>query len=273
MKNKLFGAIGGDICGSFYELKYCRTKRLQDIKLVKSYNDFTDDTICTIGVADTLISYKNPTVEDFSKCIQNWCKKYPKRGYGGLFSRWINNPVPYNSYGNGSAMRVSPIGFFAKDEDECYRLATLSACCSHNHPEGIKGAIAIALSIYNVLHNEGKESVREILNTQYPEWSDKTLDDIRPDYKFDATCQGSVPVALLTFLESNSYENCLALSISMGGDSDTIAAMSGGIAYAHYKEMSSELQDNITDILPEDMLNVVRKFDRYTNEYLLNTNS
>lgn len=271
MVNLLFGAIGGDICGSFYEARYCKTKDISNIQLIKTANDFTDDTVCTIGVADTLINCPNPTVEDFRDYIQKWCKKYTGRGYGGMFKDWILNPVPYNSYGNGSAMRVSPIGFFSKTEEECVKLATLSASCSHNHKEGIKGAVAIALCIFHSLRNADKEEVRKILKLYYPEWGDKTLDEIRPNYHFDSTCQGSVPVAIIAFLESSSYTDCLKLAISTGGDSDTLAAMAGGIAYAYYRgtgTMPKLLVDNIIEILPQEMLSVCRNFDKIANEHL-----
>lgn len=269
MKNCLFGAIAGDISGSAYEMQYCRTKDLQEVKLIRTGNTFTDDTVCTMGVADAIIKYHHPTVEQFRDCIQEWCQKYPNRDYGGMFKDWINSPVPYNSYGNGSAMRVSPIGFYAQSESECLRLAKASAECSHNHSEGIKGAQAIALCIYYALNStDPKKVITEILNGLYPEYTDKILSDIRPSYRFSATCKGTVPIAILAFLESDSYEEAIKLSISMGGDSDTIAAMAGGIAYAFYKKIDPSLEDQVITCLPEDMLSLSRKFDQKRNEYL-----
>lgn len=266
MKNYLFGAIAGDISGGFYECKFCRTKDINKVRLIKTGDSFSDDTVCTLGIADALIKYKHPTVEQFRDCLQEWCQKYPNRGYGGKFKDWILNPVPYNSYGNGSAMRVSPIGYYADSEEECLELAKLSAECSHNHPEGIKGAQAIALCIYYAL-NSGAPRVKilEVLRLKYPTYASKTLDDIRPDYKFTSTCEGSVPIAILAFLESHDYEECLKLAISMGGDSDTIAAMAGSIAYAFYEEMSEELEDHVIENLPEEALKICRKFDRLIN--------
>lgn len=215
----LFGAIAGDVCGSSYEAKFGRTKLYEVVRLVRTGNGFTDDTVCTIGVANAILKYGNPTPEQFGECIQEMCKKYPNRGYGGMFRKWIDNPVPYGSYGNGSAMRVSPCGYAAKN------------------------------------------SVRDILNKYYPEYASKTLDEIRPEYRFDSTCQGSVPIALLAFLESKDYEDCLKLAISMGGDSDTIAAMAGGIAYAYYEKIPQTIFDQVWDVLDNEMIDIVENFD------------
>lgn len=223
----LFGAIAGDVCGSSYEAKFGRTKLYEAVRLVRTGNGFTDDTVCTIGVANAILKYKNPTPEQFGECIQEMCKKHPNRGYGGMFRKWIDNPVPYGSYGNGSAMRVSPVGFYAHNVEECLELAKNSALCSHNDPE----------------------------------YASKTLDEIRPGYHFDSTCQGSVPIALLAFLESEDYEDCLKLAISMGGDSDTIAAMAGSIAYAYYEKMPQTIFDQVWDVLPEEMIDIIETFD------------
>lgn len=227
--------------------------------LKRAGNGFTDDTVCTIGVANAILKYKNPTPEQFGECIQEMCKKHPNRGYGGMFRKWIDNPVPYGSYGNGSAMRVSPVGFYAHNVEECLELAKNSALCSHNDPEG---AQAIALAIYVMKQKlRTRSSVRDILNKYYPEYASKTLDEIRPGYHFDSTCQGSVPIALLAFLESENYEDCLKLAISMGGDSDTIAAMAGSIAYAYYEKMPQTVFDQVWDVLPEEIIDIVETFD------------
>lgn len=258
----LFGAIAGDVCGSSYEAKFRRTKLYEAVRLVRTGNNFTDDTVCTIGVANAILKYKNPTPEQFGECIQEMCKKHPNRGYGGMFRKWIDNPVPYGSYGNGSAMRVSPVGFYAHNVEECLELAKNSALCSHNDPEGVKGAQAIALAIYVMKQKlRTRSSVRDILNKYYQEYASKTLDEIRPEYRFDSTCQGSVPIALLAFLESKDYEDCLKLAISMGGDSDTIAAMAGGIAYAYYEKIPQTIFDQVWDVLDNEMIDIVENFD------------
>lgn len=269
MKNYLLGAIVGDCCGAYYEFGKERTKNYDDVKLVKKQNRFTDDTVCTVGVADAILKYGNPTVEQFRDSIQKWCIKYPNKGYGGKFRDWIINPVPYGSWGNGSAMRVSPCGLVAKTKEEAAEMAMRSARCSHNTPEAETGAAVIALAIFYA-RTESKEKAYELienlLDIHYPDYADKSLDEIRPSYHFDSSCAGSVPVALLVFLESESYENCIKLAISMGGDADTLAAIAGSIAYVYYGEMQRILSDNIIELLPNDMMRVVRDFDKLVNE-------
>lgn len=269
MKNCLYGAAGGDICGSRYEFGKLRTKEYDKVKLVDRNNFFTDDTVCTMGVADAILKHKNPTVEQFRDSIQEWCQKYPNRGYGGKFRNWIENPVPYGSWGNGSAMRVSACGFVAKTKEEAAELAKASAMCSHNDPAGVLGAVVVAQAIFyakNKPNEEAYELIDDLLRIHYPQYYDSNLDDIRPEYHFDSSCEGSVPVALLAFLESNSYEECIKLAISMGGDADTLAAIAGSIAYAYYGEMQKLVEDQITEVLPADMQRVVRDFDALVNE-------
>ena len=259
----LLGAITGDICGSSYERSAGRTKEYDKVVLKRFDNSFTDDTVCTIGIANAILKYGNPTSEQFAECLVEMCRKYPDRGYGSNFQKWIDNPVPYDSYGNGSAMRVSPVGFWSTSVDQCLSLAANSADCSHNHPEGINGAQAIALSIFYAKKSDDKslDSVRWVLDWKYPQWASKTLDEIRPDYTFKVSCQESVPVAILAFLESSSYEDCIKKAISMGGDSDTLAAMAGGIAYAYYKEMPFSLSEYAADLLTDDIEDTIIKFD------------
>lgn len=269
MKNCLYGAAGGDICGSRYEFGKLRTKEYDKVKLVDRNNFFTDDTVCTMGVADAILKHRNPTVEQFRDSIQEWCRKYPNRGYGGKFRNWIENPVPYGSWGNGSAMRVSACGFVAKTKEEAAELAKTSAMCSHNDPAGVLGAIVVTQAIFyakNKSNEEAYELIDDLLRIHYPQYYDSSLDDIRPEYHFDSSCEGSVPVALLAFLESNSYEECIKLAISMGGDADTLAAIAGSIAYAYYGEMQKLVEDQITEVLPADMQKVVRDFDALVNE-------
>lgn len=269
MKNCLYGAAGGDICGSRYEFGKLRTKEYDKVKLVDRNNFFTDDTVCTMGVADAILKHRNPTVEQFRDSIQEWCQKYPNRGYGGKFRNWIENPVPYGNWGNGSAMRVSACGFVAKTKEKAAELAKASAMCSHNDPAGVLGAVVVAQAIFyakNKPNEEAYELIDDLLRIHYPQYYDSSLDDIRPEYHFDSSCEGSVPVALLAFLESNSYEECIKLAISMGGDADTLAAIAGSIAYAYYGEMQKLVEDQITEVLPADMQRVVRDFDALVNE-------
>ena len=245
MNNYLFGAIAGDACGAHYEFGPARTKDYNKVELVKDENRFTDDTVCTIGVAEALIKHKSPTVEQFRDSILKWCKKYPNRGYGGKFRGWIHDPVPYGSWGNGSAMRVSACGLVAKSIGEAAELAETSALCSHNHPAAILGAIVIAKAVFYAKNVQNKDKafglIDDLLNENYPEYKDMDLKDIRPKYRFDSSCNGSVPVALLCFLESTSYEDCIKRAISMGGDADTLAAIAGSVAYPFYGEMQKSL--------------------------------
>lgn len=268
MNNYLFGAIGGDVCGAYYEFGPSRTKDYSKVKLIKKENNFTDDTVCTIGVADAILKHRNPTVEQFRDSIQEWCKKYPKRGYGGKFRHWIDDPKPYESWGNGSAMRVSACGLVAKSPLECVQMARRSALCSHNTDSAITGATSTALSIFYAKNDKAsaKEKIRTLLYCTYPTFAELTLDEIRPKYHFDSSCAGTVPVAILCFLESESYENCIKLAISMGGDADTLAAIAGSIAYPYYGEMQKLLSKDLTEILPGEMIRVVRGIDNLINE-------
>ena len=270
MKNCLYGAAGGDICGSRYEFGRLRTKDYNKVKLVDQHCFFTDDTVCTMGVADAILKHRTPTVEQFRDSIQEWCHKYPNRGYGGKFRDWINNPIPYGSWGNGSAMRVSPCGLVAKTAEEAAELAKASAMCSHDDPAGVLGAIVTAKAIFYAKNESDKNKaftlIDDLLIDNYPKYSSIDLDDIRPDYHFDSSCEGSVPVALLCFLESSSYEDCIKLAISMGGDADTLAAIAGSIAYVFYGKMQKTVEDQITNVLPTDMKKVVYDFDKLVNE-------
>lgn len=265
MRKRLLGAIIGDIAGSSYEFGKNRTKKREAIFLTRKESMFTDDTICTCAVAESIMSGKS-----YKDSLIEWCKRYNARGCGGMFRKWVyaENPQPYGSWGNGSAMRVSPVGWIAKDMLECMTLAEASAICSHNSPEAIIGAQCIAACIYCAREGRPKEYIRGVLGRFYEGWDSKTLDEIRPTYGFDSSCQGSVPVAVLAFLESTNYEDCLINAIAMGGDSDTLAAMAGGIAYAFYKEIPQELIDFAESQLTDEILDLVADFDVFADEHL-----
>lgn len=260
MTERLLGAVAGDVCGQKYEFGKNRTKNAKSVYLYLPNSSFTDDTIGTIATADALmrgITFKEAYLE--------WFRKYDARGCGHLFRKWVNSddPQPYGSWGNGSAMRVSPVGYWADSLENAYLLAEASAVCSHNHPEGIKGAKAIAGAVWMADNSYTKEQIREeILDKFYPEYSDLTLDDIRPSYEFDSSCQGSVPVAIIAFLESNNYEDCIVKAIAMGGDADTLAAMAGSIALAFYKDMSVRLAEFVRAKLPKEIMRVISDFDK-----------
>jgi len=251
----LYGAIGGDIIGSCYERHNIKTKVFP---LFSSYSRFTDDSVLTIATADALLHHLS-----YTEAYHKWGNRYPHAGYGGSFRRWLasSDPQPYNSWGNGSAMRISPVGFYAKSEDEVLKEAKSSAEATHNHPEGIKGAQAAALAVYLAKQGTGKSEIKGQIESLFGyDLSSQKLDDIRPDYTFDVSCMGTLPIALLAFLESTDYEDAIRNAISVGGDSDTIAAITGGIALAFYKEMPQQIIEGIEAILPDAMLEICGEF-------------
>ena len=237
----MLGAIVGDIIGSAYEFK--NTKR-KEFHLFTPKSKFTDDTVMTLAVARWLCDDKEHCKETLVRYMQELGRRYPTAGYAGSFMRWLYNPEPqpYNSYGNGSAMRVSPVAFYAHSLQEALGLAKISAEVTHNHPEGIKGAQAIASSIYLARHGATKREIKSYAEEQFHYDLSPQLDDIRPTYSYDMSCQNTVPQALLAFLEGANFEDVIRSAVSIGGDSDTIAAMAGGIAQAFYvipKKLSS----------------------------------
>ena len=237
----MLGAIVGDIIGSAYEFK--NTKR-KEFHLFTPKSKFTDDTVMTLAVARWLCDDKEHRKETLVRHMQELGRRYPTAGYAGSFMRWLYNPEPqpYNSYGNGSAMRVSPVAFYAHSLQEALGLAKISAEVTHNHSEGIKGAQAIASSIYLARHGATKREIKSYVEENFHYDLSRQLDDIRPTYSYDMSCQHTVPQALLAFLEGANFEDVIRSAVSIGGDSDTIAAMAGGIAQAFYvipKKLSS----------------------------------
>lgn len=231
------GAMFGDFVGSIYEWDNIKTK---DFLFTTPDCFLTDDSYMTLAVASACVNWpKHHDLDRFSSDVMQEMlrigRKYPGKGYGGRFSRWLqsNDPQPYGSYGNGSAMRVSPCGFIARSLAEAEDLAEYSAYPTHDHREGVKGAKATAAAVYMACNHATKEEIADyIRNNYYP--LDKTLDEIRPTYTFDDTCQGTVPPAIQAFLESTGFEDAIRNAISLGGDSDTLAAITGGIAEAFY---------------------------------------
>ncbi len=261
LKNLLLSEAIGDIAGQPYEF-YGRTKDYAEVDLLRSDNDYTDDTVCTFACAEALLHHK-----DMAETL--WCRGRDDfhRGFGGRYAKWLMSTAvrpSYHSFGNGSAMRCSAAGFMAKTPEECIDLATQTAMPTHDHPEGIKGAVSTALAIHYALRGESKDFIRKnVLDKYYPDWSDKTYKRIKPGYYFDETCQQTVPAALICFLESLDYTDCLKLAIALGGDADTLAAIAGPIAYAFYKEMPEELVDNAKRKLPQWMFELNDEFDEY----------
>ena len=248
------GAIVGDIIGSYYEAN--PTKELF-FPLFPEGARFTDDTVLTLAVAKWLISDSCHTYDALIKCFREVCFLYPRQGYGWNFWRWLksNQPLPYNSWSNGSAMRVSPIGLYASNLDETLKLAKISAEVTHNHPDGIKGAQAIAASVFLCKNGSSKEDIREYVENTFGYNLHRTIDEIRPTYKFDVSCNGSVPEAIIAFMDGNGFEEVIRLAISLGGDADTLAAMAGSIAACRYP-IPNDMKTFCERLLPKDLCSI-----------------
>lgn len=258
----MLGAIIGDIVGSRFEFN---NTNKTDFELFTPECSFTDDTICTVAVADAILRGVS-----FEQSLLEWCRKHPnpKGAYGGSFGRWVHSlhPAPYNSFGNGSAMRVSPCGWLPR-MDEVMLNARKSAECTHNHPEGIKGAECVALCValsrkhYHNVSKIGwsKERIKQLVTERYGYNLDQTCDEIRRTNTFNETCQVTVTQAIVCFLESTDFESAIRLAVSIGGDSDTIAAITGGIAEAYYG-IPQPIIEKALSYLDLDMKNTVTKF-------------
>ena len=229
----MLGAIIGDIIGSVYEFN---NKKQKDFHLFTPMSRFTDDTVMTLAVAEWLTEDKEHSEEGLVLRMQDLGRRYPYVGYGGGFRRWLYNqqPKPYNSYGNGSAMRVSPIAFYAQSLEETLRLATISAKVTHNHPEGIKGAKAIASATYLARTGATKTEIKAYVEANFKYNLNLQLDHIHSIVCDAMSCQKTVPAAIWAFLEGKDFEDVIRIAVSLGGDSDTIAAMAGSIAQAFY---------------------------------------
>jgi ADP-ribosylglycohydrolase len=251
----MIGAIAGDIIGSVFEWKNVKTT---DFQLFSKGSKFTDDTVLTVAIADCIL-YKG----DYAKTLRTYGRRYPHAGYGDRFRKWLfsESPLPYNSLGNGSAMRVSPVGFAFPTMEEVLEHARRSAEVTHNHPDGINGAKAVAAAVFLARNDEGKKEIRKYIEEHFMYDLHMTLDEIRPDYRFDPTCRGSVPQAIIAFLESEDYEDAVRKAISIGGDSDTIACITGGIAQAFYRKIPRNIFLRVRDLLPADLLRIVAEFD------------
>jgi len=253
----MLGAMIGDIVGSVYEWHNIKTT---DFVLFKSNSTFTDDTVLTAATAKALM-----TGMDYAEAYQDFARRYEGRGYGGNFSRWIwaEDPQPYNSWGNGSAMRVSPVWFDFDTAAEVLAEAERSAAVTHNHPEGIKGAQATALAILLARQGASQSDIRREIADRFDYDLNRKLVDIRPGYAFDVSCQGSVPEAIIAFLESESYEDAIRKAISLGGDSDTIACIAGGIAEAFYGGVPEEIAAEGRKRLPREFVQILEDFREF----------
>jgi ADP-ribosylglycohydrolase len=252
----MIGAIAGDIIGSTFE--FHGTKSM-DFKLFETGSDFTDDTVLTVAVADCILHQK-----DYASTIKEYGLRYPNRGYGGKFRLWLGskNSGPYNSFGNGSAMRVSPIGFAFSNMEEVLTEAEKSAAVTHNHPEGIKGAQSVAAAIFLGKYGESKSQIKSFIESHFGYDLNHTVDEIRPYAYFDETCQVSVPQAIIAFLGSENYEDAIRKAVSLGADADTQACIAGGIAQGYYKYIPEEIIDRTRRTLAPELLQVVDEFNQ-----------
>jgi ADP-ribosyl-[dinitrogen reductase] hydrolase len=252
----MLGAIAGDIIGSVHEFKAMKST---DFDLFVNDCTFTDDTVMTIAVADSILCGT-----DYVQSFKTFGRKHPSAGYGGNFFDWLHSArtEPYFSFGNGSAMRVSPVGFAFNSVDEVLKEAKKSAEVTHNHPEGIKGAQAVALAIFLSRQGESKDTITAELAGRFGYNFNRSLAEIRPRYHFDETCQGSVSESIIAFFESQDYESAIRNAVSLGGDADTMACIAGGIAQAFYKKIPDEIVKETRVRLPADFLSVVDKFNQ-----------
>ena len=250
----MLGAIAGDIIGSVYETRPIKTT---EFPLFVARSTFTDDTVLTIAVADAIL-----TGLDYAQSLKEWGRRYPGAGYGGSFIHGLHadDSQPYNSWGNGSAMRVSPVGWAFDSEPAVLAEAERTAAVTHNHPEGIKGAQATALAVYLARRGHAKADIRQVISTNFGYDLSSTVAEVRPGYRVDVSCQGTVPAALLAFMEAVDVEHAIRLAISLGGDSDTLACISGSIAHAYYQRMPPAIETEVRHRLPADMLAVLEDF-------------
>lgn len=257
----MLGAVVGDITGSAYEFHNMRSWDYWRFDLFTPWTRFTDDTVMTLAVAKWLIEDKEHSEQCLIKSMQELGRRYPSAGYGCNFAAWLgdNDPQPYNSWGNGAGMRVSPVGLYAKTLDEALALAALTASVSHNHPEGVKGAQAIAACVFLCKEGKTKQEIKECIEQLFDYDLNRTIIEIRKNYDFDVSCQGSVPEAIIAFLEGNTFEEVIRLAISLGGDSDTIACMAGAIAACCY-EIPYYIAERCDIILTEDLRRIKNDF-------------
>jgi len=256
----MIGAIAGDVIGSVHEGMGTKSK---DFPLLGPGSRFTDDTVLTVAVADCLLNGR-----DYVAAFHEYVHAYPHAGYGGTFHRWAleRRREPYNSWGNGSAMRVSPVAYARETLGDVLREAARSSEVTHDHPEGIRGAQATAAAIFLARTGHDKESIRRSLEREFGYRLDEPLEEIRPRYVFDISCQGSVPPSIIAFLESTDFEDAVRNAISLGGDADTMACIAGAIAEAYYKGVPPDIEAQVLATLDEGLRGVV---DAFRERYLL----
>ncbi|NEQ52665.1 MAG: ADP-ribosylglycohydrolase family protein [Leptolyngbya sp. SIO3F4] len=252
----MLGAIAGDIIGSVYEFESQKTK---NFPLFTDQSIFTDDTILTVAVADVLIHGGT-----YTAAFKRYYQRYPNPcgGYGARFQAWAASidSQPYNSWGNGAAMRVSPVAYVHQNLTAVLLSAKQTAVATHNHPEGIKGAQATASAIFLARQGQSKENIKQYVETMFGYDLSRSLEQIRPDYQFNESCQETVPQAIIAFLESTSFTDAIRNAVSLGGDADTLTCITGSIAEAFYGEIPEAITDHVWRLLPDHLKTIIVQF-------------
>lgn len=263
----MYGAVLGDIVGSPYE--FDRGNKSKEFEMWNNSVSFTDDSVMTIAIADALLRVPEDAEDEFVKqavikSMQEWGHKYPQAGYGQRFLLWLEqkNPQPYDSWGNGSAMRVSPVGWLYDSLKETRRYARLTSEVTHNHPEGMKGAEATASAIFMARTGASKDDIKEFIIQEFGYDLSRTCEEIRPDYYHVESCQQTVPEAITAFLEGTDFEDVIRTAVSLGGDCDTLTCIAGSMAEAFYG-MPGEMKAEVRKRVDEDMLEVMDRFDEF----------
>ena len=261
----MLGAIIGDIAGSPFE--FDQGKKVKDFEMFGPDAGFTDDSVMTVAIAEALLKAgKDASVEEIKeqviRSMQHWGRKYPRAGYGARFIYWLDEeePQPYNSFGNGSAMRVSAAGWLYDSLERTREVARATAEVSHNHPEGIKGAEATASAIYLARKGKGKAEIKEYIISEFGYNLSRTCDEIRPFYYHVESCQQTVPEAVTAFLEGKDFEDVIRTAVSLGGDCDTLTAIAGSIAEAYYG-VPMKMEEGAFERIPEEFKELLRRFD------------
>lgn len=250
----MIGAIAGDIVGSVYETHPIKTK---DFPLFHPRCRFTDDSVLTLAIARALLEER-----DYARALLELGRRYPRAGYGGAMLRWLHssNPRPYGSWGNGAAMRVSPVGLAFEREEQVLEEAARTAMVTHDHPEGIKGAQATALAVWLLRTTHDKELMRKEISRRFDYDLCRKVEAIRPFYSFDVSCQGTVPEALICFLDSDSWEDAVRNAVSLGGDSDTLACIAGAVAEAYYGTLPAQVVRRVKETLTPELWDILSSF-------------
>ena len=256
----MLGAIAGDIIGSPYE--YLGYKG-RDFPLFSERSCFTDDTVLTVAVADAVLHGL-----DFTHTLKQYGRRYPDAGYGGSFYNWMlsDSLEPYKSWGNGCAMRTSPIGFLYDDESSVLTVSRKCSAVTHNHHEGIRGSQAVSIGIYLARQGVSKDRIRQEILKWFGYDLTPHMGDIQPAYRFTITCQGTVPPAFIAFLDSDDYESAVRNAVSLGGDADTLACIAGALAEAYYKEIPAEIIEETRKRLPQEFLDIIDEFYEVMNK-------